>query len=308
MSGRGLLYRGGNQHSNNIGPLPGAALSLNRVRPLFLFVMAAATGWTAGPILVHGHRGARAMRPENTIPAFEYAIAAGADVLELDMAVTKDDVVVVSHDPLLNPEICKGPAASVPIRTLTLKELRQWDCGALRNPKFPKQTPVPGTRIPTLDEVFALGNRGKFEFNIETKIFEDHPAYTPSPEKFARLVLDCVGRHGLASRVILQSFDFRTLHAMKSLSLEIRLSALYEKGSESFLEVAGRAGARIISPEKDLVTKAKVDQAHRAGISVVPWTANSPAEWDALIAAGADAIISDDPAALIAYLKRKKLR
>ena len=70
--------------------------------------------------LVHGHRGARAMRPENTIPAFEYAISVGVDVLELDMAVTKDDVLVVSHDPLLNPEICQGPRAEIPIRTLTL--------------------------------------------------------------------------------------------------------------------------------------------------------------------------------------------
>src|SRR5437660_12125855 len=108
--------------------------------------MTTAIGWSDGLILVHGHRGARAMRPENTIPAFEYAIGAGVDVLELDMAVTKDDVLVVSHDPLLNPEICKGPAASVPIRKLTLKELRQCDCGTLRNPKFPKQTPLPGTR------------------------------------------------------------------------------------------------------------------------------------------------------------------
>src|SRR5260370_33091790 len=111
-------------------------------------------------ILVHGARGARAMRPENTIPAFEYAIGVGVDVLELDMAVTKDDVLVVSHDPLLNPEICSGPGGPRAIRTLTLKELRQWDCGALRNPRFPKQTPVPGTPMPTLDEVFALSSRG----------------------------------------------------------------------------------------------------------------------------------------------------
>jgi glycerophosphoryl diester phosphodiesterase len=278
------------------------------VKAIFLVLMTTAIGWTQAPILVHGHRGARAMRPENTIPAFEYAIGVGVDVLELDMAVTKDDVVVVSHDPLLNPEICKGPSASIPIRTLTLKELRQWDCGALRNPHFPKQTPVPGTRMPTLDEVFDLSTRGKFEFNIETKIFEDHPEYTPSPEKFARLVLDCVRRHGLASRVILQSFDFRTLRAMKALTPEIRLSALYEKGNDSFLEIAGRAGAQIVSPEKDLVTRKKVDDAHIAGINIVPWTANTRVEWDALIAANVDAIISDDPAALIAYLKEKNLR
>src|SRR5439155_9546388 len=98
----------------------------------------------------------------------------------------------------------------------------------------------------------------KFDFNIETKIFADHPEYTPSPEKFARLVLDCVRRHGLESRIILQSFDFRTLHAMASLAPKIRLSALYENGSESFVEIARRAGARIVSPEKSLVTPEKV--------------------------------------------------
>ncbi len=270
--------------------------------------MTTAIGWSDGPILVHGHRGARAMRPENTIPAFEYAIGVGVDVLELDMAVTKDDVLVVSHDPLLNPEICSGPGAPTAIRMLTLKELRQWDCGKLRNPRFPKQTPVPGTPIPTLDEVFALSSRGKFEFNIETKIFEDHPEYTPSPEKFAQLTLGCVKRHKLESRVILQSFDFRTLHAMKKLAPGIRLSALYEKGGDSFVDVARRAGVQIISPDKELVTPEKVKAAHDAGLQVVPWTANTRAEWDALVAARVNAIISDDPAALIAYLKEKKLR
>ena len=238
------------------------------VKPFLLLLMTSGIGF-AGLILVHGHRGARAVRPENTIPAFEYAIAAGVDVLELDMAVTKDDVVVVSHDPLLNPEICSGPGSPRAIRTLTLKELRQWDCGALRNPKFPKQTPIPGTRMPTLDEVFALASRGKFEFNIETKIFEDHPEYTPSPEKFARLVLDCVRRHALESRVILQSFDFRTLHAMKSIAPGMRLSALYEKGPEDFVDIARRAEARIVSPEKDLVTPEKVKAAHGAGLHLV---------------------------------------
>jgi glycerophosphoryl diester phosphodiesterase len=108
--------------------------------------------------------------------------------------------------------------------------------------------------------------------------------------------------------VILQSFDFRTLHAMKKLAPEIRLSALYEKGPDSFVEIARRAGAQIVSPEASLVTPKQVEAAHAAGLQVVPWTANTPAEWDALIAARVDAIISDDPAALIAYLKEKKLR
>src|ERR1700682_6377928 len=104
-------------------------------------------------ILVHGHRGARALRPENTIPAFEYAIQPGADVLEMDVAVTRDNVLVISHDPEVNPVICHGPRPTAIIRELTLAELRQWDCGALKNPNFPRQQPVPGTHKPTLDEV-----------------------------------------------------------------------------------------------------------------------------------------------------------
>src|SRR4051794_5242122 len=107
-------------------------------------------------IEVHGHRGARALRPENTIPAFEYAIAQGVDVLELDLGVTKDGVVVVSHDPILRAPICKGPKAQAIIHQSTLAQLREWDCGAVQNPLFKRQLAIPGTPIPTLDEVFAL--------------------------------------------------------------------------------------------------------------------------------------------------------
>src|SRR5580692_1343761 len=108
-------------------------------------------------ILVHGHRGARGRRPENTIPAFRYAIEQGVDVLELDVAVTKDSVPVISHDPLINATICSGPKLGIPIHTLTRQELDAYDCGAKKNPGFPDQVPVPGTRIPNLDEVFSLG-------------------------------------------------------------------------------------------------------------------------------------------------------
>jgi len=263
----------------------------------------------AAPIQVHGHRGARAMRPENTIPAFEYAIDAGVDALEMDVAVTKDDVLVVSHDPTFNAEICRGSSASKVIRELTFAELRAWDCGSLANPNFPKQTPEPGTRIPALEEVLALAGRGKFLFNIETKIFKEHPQYTPPPQRFAELLLQVIDRHSLRDRVIVQSFDFRTLAAMKKLAPDIRLAALDEDEKlGDFVTVARSAGARIIAPEKGMVTPQRVAAAHQAGLEVIPWTANTPQEWDSLIAAGVDAIISDDPAALIAYLKQKKLR
>jgi glycerophosphoryl diester phosphodiesterase len=260
-------------------------------------------------ILVHGHRGARARFPENTLPAFEYAIAQGVDALEMDMAVTKDNVIVISHDPVLEPPVCNGPVKSAVIHQLTLAQVREWDCGAVRNPRFATQQTVPGTRMPTLDDVFQLASRGTFDYNIETKSFPDHPEYTPAPEEFSRMALEKIRRYRLEKRIILQSFDFRTLIAMRKLAPAIRLSALIENDARDFVEVSkAAANAEIVSPDFHLVTPEKVAAAHRAGLQVVPWTANRPADWDMLIVAKVDAIISDDPAALIVYLRGKKLR
>lgn len=250
------------------------------------------------------------MRPENTLPAFEYAIAQGVDALEMDMSVTKDNVIVISHDPVLQGPVCtNADHKSAVIHELTLRQVRQWDCGAVRNPRFPSQTPIPGTRMPTLDEVFRLASRGSFDYNIETKSFPEHPELTPAPEEFARMVLGEIRQYHLEQRIILQSFDFRTLVAMRKLAPSIRLSALTEKDPRDFAAIAAEAGrAEIISPEVHLVTPEKVAAAHAAGIQVVPWTADSAAEWDQLIAARVDAIITDDPASLIAYLNQRGLR
>lgn len=266
-------------------------------------------------ILVHGHRGARAVRPENTLPAFTYAMEQGVDVLEMDLAVTSDDVLVVSHDSHMNPAYCQGPAgAETLIRKMTLAQLRQWDCGAKANPAFPKQQAVPGTRVPTLQEVFDLVKKkgSRVEFNIETKISPARPEQTPPPARFAELLRDIVRQNGLTSRVMLQSFDYRTLHAMKKLEPAMRLSALYptspNQPHKTLIELAKESGAGIISPHYLTVKPEEVAAAHKAGLHVVPWTANEPAVWDKLIAAKVDAIISDDPAELIAYLKSKGLR
>lgn len=256
-------------------------------------------------IQVHGHRGARAMRPENTIPAFEYAIAQGVDALELDMAVTRDNVIVVSHDPLLEPPVCNGPKPRAVIHELTLAEVKQWDCGAKQNPAFARQQPVPGTRMPTLDEVFDLAPKGKFLFNIETKSFPEHPELTPPPDEFVKLVLQVVRKHHLEKRVILQSFDWRTLHAMKQQAPEIALAALYEGTPKDFVAIGKESGAEIVSPAFALVTPEQVKAAHAAGLKVLPWTANRPDDWARLVAAGVDGIITDDPAALIAWLKSR---
>lgn len=278
------------------------------MRSAALLLFGAAMLCAQNKILVHGHRGARAMRPENTIPAFQYAISIGADVLELDMGVTKDGIVVVSHDPYLEPPVCTGPRGKTAIHDLTLAEIREWDCGKVRNPGFPKQTPIPGTRMPTLDEVFDLAPGNQVQFNIETKIFADHPELSPPPDEFVRLVLAVVRKHHLENRVMLQSFDFRTLHEMKKIAPEIKRVALWEGDAHrDFVSIAREADATVISPYYPQVTPEKVAAAHAAGLEVVPWTANTPADWDKLIAAKVDAIISDDPAELIAYLKSKGL-
>lgn len=259
-------------------------------------------------VLVHGHRGARAMRPENTLPGFEYAISVGVDALEMDVAVTRDDVVVVSHDPKLNRSVCRSPDPPRLIRDLTLVELERWDCGAVRNPRFPKQTLVPGARVPTLDQVLDLSSRGHFLFNIEVKSFPDRPTLAPPPELFAELVYEAIVRHKLQKRVIVQSFDFRILHAMRRLAPEVRLGALYVGPPKRFVAIAHGAGAGIVAPYHALASARQVRAAHAAGLEVVAWTANRPREWRRLIAAEVDAIITDNPEALIKYLRQIQLR
>jgi len=280
-----------------------------RMLALAMLTWAAMSAQEHKAIQVHGHRGARARMPENTIPAFEYAIGVGVDVLELDLAVTKDNVLVVSHDPILHAPVCKGLVEKAVIHELTLAQVKEWDCGAVQNPKFHEQKAIPGTRIPTFDEVLDLAPRGKFEFNVETKIFVAHPEYTPTPAEFSRLLVEAIRKHKLEKRVIIQSFDFRTLVAARKIAPEIRLSALYEQGPKDFVTLSKEgANAEIVSPEYRLVTVEKVIAAHAKGLQVVAWTANTPEDWDKLIRAGVDAIISDDPAALIAHLKKQGLR
>jgi glycerophosphoryl diester phosphodiesterase len=259
-------------------------------------------------ILVEGHRGARAVLPENTLPGFLHAIAAGADYIELDTQVTRDDVVVVAHDARMNRTICQGPEGETVIRRLTLADFKRWDCGALQNPGFPRQKPVPGTQAPTLAEVLALAPRGDFRFNIEIKSDPQRPELQPEPAKYARLVVDVIKKARMERRVLVQSFDWRLVRAVKEIAPELDLAALYQGAPKDFVAIAREAGAKTIAPQFKLVTPEAVAEAHKAGLAVAAWTPNAPAEWDALIAARVDAIITDDPAALIAHLKAKGLR
>jgi glycerophosphoryl diester phosphodiesterase len=271
-------------------------------------------------IEVQGHRGARAARPENTLPAFEYALEQGVDTLELDLAVTKDGVLVVSHEPLVSPEICQAAGGKpvegqIPIHGLTLAELRTYDCGTLRNPRFPDQTPVPGTRVPTLEEVFQLVKDSPspaakvVQFNIEIKIVPRYAGTVmPDPDAFAKLVVDAVHKAGLVDRVVIQSFDHRSLLAVRKLEKRLRISPLV---GDSLPELKGYLAAMkpdVYSPNLNWITPEAVKTAHAAGTKVIPWTADAPDEWEYLVKCGVDGIITDDPARLIAWLKERKLR
>jgi len=227
-------------------------------------------------IPVHGHRGARSILPENTLRGFQYALDIGADFIEMDVAVTKDGVLVVSHD----PERLKD-GEQIVIREMTFERLRSWD-----------------NTIPTLDEVLAL-NGG---FNIELKSFPSAPQYTPGPEEFARLTCEVIRRHDVASHCIVQSFDFRVLHAIGRIAPGLKRSALWEGTPRDFRDIASEAGTTMVSPHFRLTGAEEVERAHAAGIEVLTWTPNAPEEWSRLAAAGVDGIITDDPAGLIGFL------
>lgn len=192
------------------------------------------------------HRGGRDARPENTLYSFAYALEMGVTTLELDMQLTKDGRIVVSHNPFMNPNLAKGPdgkyveAGKYDLRTMTLAEIRQFDIGTM-NPAAgdyyashgKTQLSCPGARIPTLEEVFELAlsyGNDKVYFNIETKSYADpaEPAYknNPDPEAFVRAVDQIIRKYNMQNRVTLQSFDWRTLKIMRQIDPEITLVAL----------------------------------------------------------------------------------
>jgi len=262
---------------------------------------------------VHGHRGARWVRPENTLPAFQYALDQGVEVLELDLGVTQDNKLVVYHDQLLNPVFCKYKdgkdiIGDIPIHSLTLKQVKKIDCGSKVNPKFPEQQLVPGTEIPTLDEFFELitkhPNGMSVHFNIETKSEEAFPKYQPEPKKFAKLLLDSLRKHHVLDRTIIQSFDFRTLIEARLMEPTCVISALIEyRPKEALTEIAKRLKADIVSPDHEWLTADDVKALHAMKVQVAPWTANTEGDWKKLIGFGVDGIITDNPKALIEYLK-----
>jgi len=173
------------------------------------------------PFDIEAHRGGRALRPENTLPAFANALSMGVDTLELDMGVTRDGIVVVAHERGLNPDITRAADgryidAAIPFVKLTLAELKQYDVGQIRPgsayaARFPDQRAIPSTRVPALAEVFALVRRSgdrHVRLNIETKIDPAHPEESLDPRGFVTAVLTLLRQEQFSDRVLIQSFAF----------------------------------------------------------------------------------------------------
>ena len=205
-------------------------------RPLALLLAGLIGSGGAFAFDLQGHRGARGLAPENTLAAFDAALSLGVDTLELDTVLTRDGVVVVSHDTTLNPNFTRDAqgrfieAPGAPIRTLTLVELQRYDVGRLKSDSpyaknYPEQAPVDGTRIPRLSEVFDLvkrpGNRD-VQFDIETKVFPLAPGDTIAPEAFARRLIAENRRAGMERRTMIQSFEWSTLQVVQREAREMR--------------------------------------------------------------------------------------
>jgi glycerophosphoryl diester phosphodiesterase len=281
---------------------------------------------------LQGHRGARGLAPENTLPAFERALALGVTTLELDVAMTRDGVLVIHHDRTLNPDVTRdaagrfldgrGPA----IHALTWAELRAYDVGRLRPgseyaSQFPAQQPVDGTRIPRLADLFELVRRAgddRVRFDIETKLSPDAPGEAPLPEPFARALVAEIRTAGLAARSQVQSFDWRTLQAVQRIAPEIataylsvqrrfdNIGADRPEGSRwtagfrfrehgSVPKMVKAAGGSHWSAFFGDLDAQKVKDAQALGLKVLAWTVNDPAQMERVIGYGIDGLITDRP-------------
>jgi len=318
------------------------ARRLARVAALIALPLAAAQ---ASAFDLQGHRGARGLAPENTLPAFARALSIGVTTLELDAGVTRDGVVVVSHERVLNPDLTRdsqnhwleapGPA----IHDLTYAELERYDVGRAKPGtrharRFAQQEAADGARVPRLADVFALaeraGNRA-VRFNIETKIDPAHPAETLAPEPFARALIAEIRKAKLAERATVQSFDWRTLAVVQREAPEIgtvylsaqqnwldNIAATSTLGSPwtaglryakygSVARMVKAAGGRIWSPYHGDLDAAKLAEAHDLGLKVIVWTVNDPARIAALMELGVDGIISDYPERVRAEMQKRGL-
>lgn len=294
------------------------------------------------PFDLQGHRGARGLAPENTLPSFQKALDLGVDTLECDMAITRDGVVVIYHDLWLNPDITRGPDGQwlekrgPAISELTFAELQRYDVGRIKPgteyaKSFPDQQPVDGTRIPRLADLFELVRKSgntRVGFDCETKISPLEVVATLPPEAFAQRVVQEIRQAGMQTRTMIQSFDWRTLQVVQKIAPEIRtlylssprtLARAADGGPSPWLagfdadrhggtvpHAVHAAGGRLWAPNQTYLTPALRAQAQTLGVAVIPWTVNEPAMINKLLDMDVDGIISDRPDLVQKELLKRK--
>ncbi len=278
---------------------------------------------------VQGHRGARGLVPENTLPAFERALQLRVDTLELDLHFTRDQQVVVIHDPTLTAGKCRKAAADVPdlpaaIAGLALKDLKRGYVCDGKQQEFPRQDPafrgeIAGGNytVPTLQAVFDLvaafgrvadaAYARRVRFNAETKRVPFDPQHIGDDgEAFERAIARLIEQNGLVGRVTIQSFDHRSTLRVNQLNPAIETVVLTSTGNPVRPDLlAKEARAAGWSPTFRFLDRDLVERAHRGGVRVIPWTVNDEPSMRALIQMGVDGIITDVPDVLITLLQRE---
>ncbi|MCP4915219.1 MAG: glycerophosphodiester phosphodiesterase [Oligoflexia bacterium] len=277
----------------------------------FILLLSIITLNSMAKIAIHGHRGARSILPENTMAAIKYAVENEIDVIEFDLAVTKDKVVVLSHDPILNKENCDLPnkfqGTPVTYYSVNSKDVLNIKCGKSQPKKYPKQKALPNEKIPSLKQVLTYLNKVKYKglLNIETKIFPFAPEATPTPKEFAKLVVQEAKTYHRPSNVIIQSFDYRTLVEVQRLNKVLKTSLLTYGNLLPLVPIFKKYKFNYWSPNHKWMTKEMIKSLEKIGVETHPWTLNKPEDWKKAIAKGVHGIITDDPVALKKYLKRK---
>ena len=261
---------------------------------------------------LQGHRGARGLAPENTIPAFRRALEIGVTTLEMDVVIAEDGTVVVSHEPWMASEKCLTPDGARfangkrrNIYEMTYEEVAAYDCGSLTLDDFPEQTPQSAPK-PRLRDVIQMAEaytqrheRPPVFYNIEIKSRPEWDGtYHPDPTTFAERVLTVVTDEAVAPRTTIQSFDPRSLEAVHQRNTTVRTALLVGwAGDDGFAEnVASLSfSPDIYSPAARLVDEALVSDVHERGMLIIPWTVNDPSTMKRLLRVGVDGLITDYP-------------
>ena len=263
---------------------------------------------------IQGHRGARGLYPENTIEGFLRAIDMGVTTLEMDVVVSGDSQLVVSHDPYINPEFCDCGTVkeTINIFKIPYDSIKKFDCGNKLHPRFPKQKkmvaykPLLSDVIDTVEAYIKAKGLKPINYNIETKCEAKGDAiYNPTPDVFAKRLYDMVRAKGVDKRATIQSFDIRTLQWLQTNKAAIGLVLLVENTTnvDSCIKALGFTPA-VYSPDFKLINKDVVDKLHAKGMKVIPWTVNEDRDIRRVAEMGVDGIISDYPDKVVKLLAK----